>query len=118
MILTIYNQYQDDQSYPIWLVVTIDKDVWEKGIVYFSVHQDIVQKDMDEFPEEILSFSVYQEDLLLSKEIFGKVGIQLSQIKARSSEQVSSLPAVSQLLIRVIDLEEILTLSKVTVATD
>lgn len=113
MILTIYNQYQDDQSYPIWLVVTIDKDLWEKEIVYFSVHQDIEHKDMDEIPEDTLSFSVYQEDLVLSSEILGKVGINLTQVKSRVSVQLPRFPDLTQLLIRVIDLEEVLTFSNI-----
>ncbi|MFJ9497829.1 hypothetical protein [Brevibacillus centrosporus] len=113
MILTMYNQYQDDQSYPIWLVVTIDKDIWEKEIVYFSVHQDIEQKDMDEIPEDTLSFSVYPEDLVRSSEIFGKVGINLTQVKNRVSVQHTRFPDSTHLLIRVIDLEDVLAFSNI-----
>lgn len=109
MILTLYHQYKEDQSYPIWLAATIDKDVWEKEIVYFSVHQDIEQKDVDEIPEDILSFSVCLEDIVRSTEIFGKVGINLSQVKNRISEKLPRFPESTQLLIRVIDLEEVLT---------
>ncbi|WP_301170397.1 hypothetical protein [Brevibacillus nitrificans] len=113
MILTMYNQYQDDQSYPTWLVITIDKDLWETEIIYFSVHQDIVQKDMDEIPEDVPSFSVYLEDLVRSSEIFGKVGINVTQVKNRVSGQPPRFPDSTQLLIRVIDLEEVLSFSNI-----
>ncbi len=113
MILTMYNQYQDDQSYPIWLVVTIDKDLREKEIVYFSVHQDIEHKDLDEIPEDILSFSVHLEDLVRSSEIFGNVGINITQVKNRVSVQLPRFPDSAQLLIRVIDLEEVLAFSNI-----
>lgn len=112
MILTLYHDYQEEHSYPTWLVALIDKDAWGEETVYFSVLHGFEHKDMDEFPEDVLTFSVCQEDLVLPKEKFGEVGINLSQVKKRISEQMPAESEVTQLLIRVIDIEEVLTLSK------
>lgn len=111
MILTLYHDYQEEQAYPTWLVALMDKNAWELETLYFSVLHGYEHKNMNEFPEDVLSFSVYQEDLVLSEKI-GEVGINLQQVKKRISEQFPTVSEVTQLMIRVVDLEEVLTLSR------
>ncbi|MGG1574860.1 hypothetical protein [Fictibacillus sp. NRS-1165] len=108
----VYYDYVDGSLVPFWYVLTFRpyEIPWEQETYYFEVIAPFEYYDRDYFDDSILSASINIEDLLTNILQISRLGLNLSKIKQRILKHGVEPWEVSQLIIQLPDIEEVLKL--------
>lgn len=114
-ILVFYDYNPDGSERPVWLAAEINSIPWEQSSFYIDV-ESIHKRDVYDFNDDIIGCSVFLEELLLSPMEINKVGINLSRLKKRLSNQGINPPMIERFIIQICDIAEILYLGEAVFA--
>ncbi|PAD67295.1 hypothetical protein CHH83_19605 [Bacillus sp. 7586-K] len=108
----VYYDYFDGKEVPFWYVLTFkyQEIPWEQDAYYFEVIAPFEYFDRDEFDDSIMSVSINIEDLLINNLHECNLGLNLNRIKERILKHGIEPYEVSQFIIQLPDIEEVLKL--------
>lgn len=108
----VYYDYVDGNLVPFWYVITFRsyEIPWEQETYNFEVIAPFEYFDRDDFDNSILSTSINIEDLLTNNLHKCQLGLNLNQIKQRILKHGVEPWQVSQFIIQLPDIEEVLKL--------
>lgn len=117
MKIRAYYDYHDGLQVPLWLVVNFEEDEidWSKETLYFNLEAPFEMLHAEDILDDTPGITVELGDLVLNKKEPGKIGIYLPGISKRN-HILDSLAEVSQLIIRFVDIEEIMQLDNFIVS--
>ncbi|SET76790.1 hypothetical protein SAMN05216389_12625 [Oceanobacillus limi] len=108
--VTMYYEHFHDEKIPLWFVVeNID---WSNSILYLTADPDN-ESDISYFHHDDWKVSVLLSDLLRNHSKKNYFGINLSNIELRINEHGYTTDNVKELVIRVVDIKEIMYMDRV-----
>lgn len=110
---TLYYDYINNEKTPIWLVV--ENMDWSNPVLYLPTTPDY-ESDINNFHHDNFKVSVLLSDLLQKHSIEEKqFGINLATIELRIKEYGYDKENIEGLVIRVVDLKEVIYMDRVIV---
>lgn len=108
----VYYDYFEGKQVPFWYVLTFKKQEipWEKDTFYFEVIAPFEYYGRDEFDDSVISVSINIEDLITNNLQDCNLGLDLNRIKERVLMYGVELYEISQFIIQLPDIEEVLKL--------
>lgn len=105
----VYYDYFDGVKVPIWLVLDVKASEidWNENIYSFPVQAPFELHSSEDFDTYALNVSIAMNELTLNKEL-RHVGINLSLVKKRLEEHEIECNEVSNFVIQLGDIEEVL----------
>ncbi|MFC4403281.1 hypothetical protein [Gracilibacillus xinjiangensis] len=111
--ITLYYDYVDNQKSPIWLVV--DNFNWTSSVIYISINHFNTEV-ITNFLSNELSTTVLLSDLVINEKYPDKIGIKLYGIEQRINQIGMMRKDIRKLVIRTVDLKEIIYINRKKVA--
>ncbi len=108
----VYYDYFEGNQVPFWYVLTFRplEIPWDQETYYFEVIAPFEYFERDDFDHSIMSATINIEDLLTNNLHECQLGLNLNQIKQRILKHGVEPWQVSQFIIQLPDIEEVLKL--------
>lgn len=110
MSYKVYYDYFDGVKAPIWFVVDADLINWDDDTYSVFIQAPFDLYHADDFDQYDLNVSITMNELTLNSKM-QHIGINLRLLKIRLDEHAINYSNVSNFIIQVADIEEILTFS-------
>jgi hypothetical protein len=107
-----YYEYLDGETVPQWLVINVKESEinWCKEFIPVSIQHPIEMFDSNELERDSMSVSISPSELTLTSNE-NQVGIDSILLKDRLDKHGVEIFELDYLLIRIVDLEEILSMT-------
>lgn len=108
----VFYHYIDGNLVPYWYVLSFryNEIPWNEETYFFEIIAPFEYFDRDDFDDSVLSASVNIEDLITNEILESKLGLNLNKIKQRLYKHGIYPDEVTQFIIQLPDIEEILCL--------
>ncbi|MCF6094336.1 hypothetical protein L1765_10210 [Microaerobacter geothermalis] len=107
----VYYDYHEGELVPIWFVISLDGIYWSDDYLYVPIEAPFESFPVDEFDENIMSFSILMSDLTRVYDKTNEFGIYLPYVKQRVLEYGIDVTEIEQFIIQVADVEDVLQMS-------
>jgi hypothetical protein len=108
----VFYDYIDGNLVPYWYVLSFryNEIPWDQETYFFEINAPFEYFGQHDFDDSILSASVNIEDLITNEILETKLGLNLNKIKQRLYKHGTYPDEVTQFIIQLPDIEEILCL--------
>ncbi|WP_368657668.1 hypothetical protein AB3Z07_21390 [Metabacillus halosaccharovorans] len=108
----VYYDYFDGVKVPIWIVIDVSGNEidWNESLFHFHVQAPFNMQHSEGFDPYALNISIYMNELTSNMEE-NHIGVNLKLVKKRLDENEIEYSDISNFVIQVADIEEILKFS-------
>jgi hypothetical protein len=104
----IYYEYVNQKLIPYWYVLTFSPSElnWDKHVFYYDAIKPFEYIGRDEYDESLIGIAIKLSDLVFNRDLHGKIGIHLSEIRKRVEKNGIDPEIVHQLIIPAPELDD------------
>lgn len=108
--ISVYYDYHESELLPKWKVISFKRNEidWSKNFIYIPVEAPFQRKEIDDIQTDEMSVTIEMKDLILNAYKQNAYGINLKNIAIRLDEHGVDPNDVSNFVLLVGDIEELL----------